>query len=287
MKNKNFIKEIALERMYRLMDLAIENWKEKPERSIHYLKLMKRIGMRNKVRIPKELKRMYCKKCFSLLLEEKHKKTRVKKKVLLVECKKCGTTKKIFPEKKKQNFVLCITGGIGTGKTTVLRELEKKGFHTLSADKIAKQELNKIKEKIKERFEGTVTKRGIDFRKLAGIVFNNRKKLVELNELVHPLVKRKLKEEIKGEKFTAIEIPLLYEAGMKSLCDKVLVVYCSKEKQIERKLNEMTKKEVLKRISVQMPLKEKIKRADFKIENNGSLNELKEKINELTKKIKS
>jgi len=229
------------------------------------------------------VKKLYCKKCFSLLLEGKDKEVRVKDKVLFVKCKNCGKIKKVFPETKKENFVLCITGGIGTGKTTVLKELEKKGFKALNADKIAKKELEKIKEKVSEKFgKETVSKQGIEHKKLAKIVFNNKKKLAELNELIHPLVKKKIEEEIRGVKRSAVEVPLLYESRMEKICDKVVAVYCKKEKQIERKEKEgMKREEVLKRIENQMKIKEKKKRADFLLENNGTLKELEEKIDKL------
>ena len=286
-KNKNFIRQIALERMYRLMDLAIENWEKHSERSLDYLKLMKKIGMKNKVKIPKELKKLYCKKCFSLLLTGKDKETRIKDKKLSLKCKNCGKIKEIVPEKKKENFVLGVTGTIGSGKTTVLKELEKKGFIIFEADKIAKKEMEKIKEKIQEKFGNNIaTKKGIDYWKLANLVFNNKKKLEELNELVHPLVRKKLEEELKGRKFTAMEIPLLFESGMENLCDKILVVYSKKENLIERKTKQgMKKEDVLKRISVQMNLKDKKKKADLLMENDGSLKELKIKVDELMEEL--
>lgn len=269
------------------MDLAIENWEKHSERSLDYLKLMKKIGMKNKVKIPKELKKLYCKKCFSLLLTGKEKEIRIKGKKLSVKCRNCGKIKTIVPEKKKENFVLGITGSIGSGKTTVLKELEKKDFIVFEADKIAKKEMQKIKEKIKEKFgNNIVSKKGIEFQKLANLVFNNRKKLEELNDLVHPLVRKKLEEEIKGRKFTAMEIPLLFESGMENLCDKVLVVYSKKENLIERKTKQgMKKEDVLKRISNQMNLKDKKKKADLLIENNGNLKELKIKVDELMEEL--
>lgn len=287
-KNKNIIREISLERMYRLMDLAIDEWKEHPKRSLDYLKLMKKIGMRNKVRVPKELKELYCKKCLNLLLEGKDKEVRVKNKELLVKCKKCGKIKKVEGKKKKEHFVLGITGSIGTGKTTVLRELEKKGFKVLQADKIAKKEMEKRKEEIKEIFgKEMVSKKGIEHKKLANLVFNNKKKLIELNELVHPLVKKKLEKEIRGVKLVAMEIPLLFESGMENLCDKVLAVLAKKEKMIERKeKNGMKKEEIIKRIQNQLNIEEKKRRADFVLENNGTLKELQEKVSELAEKMK-
>jgi len=287
-KNKGFINRIALERMYRLMDLALDEWKTHPKRSTDYLKLMKRIGMRNKVKIPTELKKLHCKKCFSLLLESKDKEIRIKEKILLIKCKNCGTIKKVFPKKKKENIVLGITGSIGTGKTTVLKELEKKGFRILEADTMAKKELLKVKEELKELFgEEIVSKQGIETGKLAKIVFNNRKKLAELNELIHPLVREKIEKKIKGEKFLAIEVPLLFEAGMESLCDKVLVVYSKKEKMLERKIKQgMKKEEVLSRLKNQLSAGKKKRKADFVLENNGTLKELEEKINGLMQEIK-
>jgi len=286
--NKNVIQQIALERMYRLMDLAIEEWKTHPERSTDYLQLMKKIGTRNKVKIPKELKELYCKKCLSLLIEGKDKEVRIKGKMLLVKCRKCGKIKKIYPKQKKESFVLGITGSIGTGKTTALNELEKKGFKVLNADKIAKKEMEKIKETIKEKFgKEMVEKQGIEFKKLAKLVFNNKKKLIELNELVHPLVRKQLEKESKGLKLVAMEIPLLFESGMQDLCDKVLVVTARKDKMIERKEKQgMKKEETEKRIQNQMNLKEKKRKADFVLENNETLKELQEKINELVMEIK-
>ncbi len=286
-KNKNLIKEIALERMYRLMDLAIEEWKKHSERSLDYLKLMKKIGSRNKVRIPIELKELYCKKCMSLLLEGKDKEIRVKNKKILIKCKKCGKIKEIKGKQKKEKIVLGITGRIGTGKTTVLNELKKKGFKTLNADKIAKKELEKKREKIKEKFgQEVVEKKGVQHKKLAKLVFNNKKKLKELNELIHPLVRKKIEEELKGRKFVAVEIPLLFETRMQNLCDKVLVVTAKKEKIIQRN-KKMNKKEIEKRMKNQMNSKEKKRKADFVLENNGNLKELQEKINELIKKIEN
>ncbi|MFH1663323.1 MAG: dephospho-CoA kinase [archaeon] len=286
--NRKFIEDIALQRMYRLMDLALIEWEKHPERSLDYLKLMKKIGMRNKVKIPKELKKLYCKKCFSLLLESKDKEVRIKNKVLLVKCKNCGKIKKVFPEKKKECIVLGITGSIGTGKSTVLKEFESNGFKALNADTIAKKEMLKVKEELKEIIGiEAVSKHGIEFQKIAKIVFNNRKKLAELNELIHPLVRKKLEEEARGEKLVAIEIPLLFESGMQDLCDKILVIYSKKDKMIERKEKlGMQKEEVLKRLKNQLPAGRKKKKADFLVENNGTLKELQEKINDLSNKIK-
>ncbi|MFH1895521.1 MAG: dephospho-CoA kinase [archaeon] len=286
--NRKFIEDIALQRMYRLMDLALIEWEKHPERSLDYLKLMKKIGMRNKVKIPAELKKLYCKKCFSLLLESKDKEVRIKNKVLLVKCKNCGKIKKVFPEKKKECTVLGITGSIGTGKSTVLKEFESNGFKALNADTIAKKEMLKVKEELKEIIGiEAVSKQGIEFQKIAKIVFNNRKKLAELNELIHPLVRKKLEEEARGEKLVAIEIPLLFESGMQDLCDKILVIYSKKDKMIERKEKlGMQKEEVLKRLKNQLPAGKKKKKADFLVENNGTLKELQEKINDLSNKIK-
>jgi len=286
-KNKDFIRKIALERMYRLMDLAIQEWTKNPERSVDYLKLMKKIGMRNKVKIPSELKELYCKKCFSLLLSGKDKEVRIKNKKLLVKCRKCGKIKELKMKEKKENFVLGITGSIGSGKSEVLKILERKGFAVFDADKIAKKEMEKVKEELKERFgKEIVSKQGIEFKELAKLVFNNRKKLIELNELIHPLVRQRLEKELKGRKLVAIEIPLLFESGMENLCDKVLVVFAKKEKILERKEKQgMNKKEVEKRMQNQMKMKDKKKKADVVVENNSDLKELEQKINKLIEEI--
>ena len=92
--------DIALERIYRLLELAKEEAKTNSERSRAYVELARKVSSRNRVRIPRKLKHSFCKKCNSLLLP-RNSKSRVKGNWLNVTCLKCGELKKIRVEKKK------------------------------------------------------------------------------------------------------------------------------------------------------------------------------------------
>jgi len=89
-KKSEKLQKIALERIHILFDLAKNEIKKHPERSKRYIELMRTIGMRYNVRIPKEMKRQICKKCNSYLLPGYNCKIRSAKKIMLIECLNCG-----------------------------------------------------------------------------------------------------------------------------------------------------------------------------------------------------
>ncbi|MBN1941012.1 MAG: ribonuclease P [Candidatus Diapherotrites archaeon] len=96
-KGKGFVEKIALERIYRLFELAEENMARHPERSKRYVELARKIGTRNRVRIPQELKKSFCKKCNSFL-KGKNVELEEREKMLVVKCKECGFERKIKGE---------------------------------------------------------------------------------------------------------------------------------------------------------------------------------------------
>lgn len=97
-KNKKFVEKIALERIYRLFELAEAEIGKRPERSKRYIELGRRIGTRNRVRIPQELKQKFCKKCNSALKKGKNAEIEKTKTFVIVKCKECGFERKIRPE---------------------------------------------------------------------------------------------------------------------------------------------------------------------------------------------
>ncbi len=112
----------------------------------------------------------------------------------------------------------------------------------------------------------------------------------KLNALVHPLVKKEIlkrAKKMKG-KVIVIDAPLLIETGMQKEVDKIIVVSAKKEKQLQRLMEEngLSEWEAIKRIHSQLPLRKKEKKADFVIENNFGLKELKKKTLEVWSKIK-
>ncbi|MCM8790759.1 MAG: dephospho-CoA kinase [Candidatus Omnitrophica bacterium] len=191
--------------------------------------------------------------------------------------------------------VIGLTGSFGTGKTFVASLFKSKGAKVLDADAIAHECITKgtpVFKKIVRAFGKRVLRpRGeIDRKKLAKIVFGNKKALARLNSLVHPEVIQKLRARIRRcgpEDIVVIDAPLLIEAGAKELVDKLIVVTCPKKRQIERcvKKFRIKRQEVMKRIASQIPLKRKIKIADFVIDNGKTKNATKRQVEKLWKEI--
>ena len=173
-----------------------------------------------------------------------------------------------------------ITGGIGSGKTTVCQIFEKLGVPVYYADQRAKELMEDDKQlmaDIKKEFgneiydaEGHLIK-----RQLAEIVFNNEEKLLRLNSLVHPAVFRDNQSwnEVlakKGYPYTLKEAALLIETGSYLMLDKMIVVAAPEEDRIKRVMerDSATADQVRARIKAQMPEEQKVKYADYIIHND-------------------
>jgi dephospho-CoA kinase len=172
-----------------------------------------------------------------------------------------------------------ITGGIGSGKTTVCKIFETLEIPVYYADERAKWLMAndpELKQAIKDTF-GTNTydaDGNLDRQHLASIVFNDPDKLQQLNALVHPAVARDSEawnEQQSGEPYTLREAALIYEAGIDQQLDYVIVVTAPVETRIQRVVqrDQTTREAVESRMNKQMPEKEKVKRADFVIYNDG------------------
>lgn len=171
-----------------------------------------------------------------------------------------------------------ITGGIGSGKTTVCRIFETLGIPVYYADDRAKWLMihsAEVKEKIIRLFGEEAYKNGSLNREfIAGIVFKAPEKLQQLNQIVHPAVKKDGQEwhlSQKGVPYTLKEAALIFESGSFKDLDKVITVFAPKEVRIQRILarDQTTREAVEARMDNQMPEEEKIARADFVIYNDG------------------
>lgn len=175
-----------------------------------------------------------------------------------------------------------LTGGIGSGKTTVARIFEVMGIPVYYADDAAKKLMNTdeaLKEVIIKHFgEEAYSDGQLDRKYIAAVVFNDAAKLKLLNSLTHPATIRDAEEWMKklaesgGQKTPYIikEAALLFESGANKSVDKVIGVYAPLPLRIKRvmKRDGVTEEEVNKRISRQMNEEEKMKRCDFVITNN-------------------
>lgn len=195
-------------------------------------------------------------------------------------------------------LVIGVTGGIGCGKSEVCRILERLGAKVIDADAIAREITDKdakVIAQIRKTFgEEVFSPEGkLNRRKLAQIVFSNKTALEKLNRIVHPRVFKITEKELAGArksgiyKLAVINAALIYEVGMEKNLDLVVVVSASLNRRIERltQRNGMTEAEILARINVQMPLQEKVKRADYVIENDGTLAQLETKVKELYEEL--
>ena len=190
----------------------------------------------------------------------------------------------------QMTYFLGLTGGIATGKSTADTILREQGIPIIDADLIAHQ-LMLPNEK---NYEAIVNKFGkeilsldqtIDRKKLGEIVFNDKMKLTLLNEITHPNIVAEIKRQMSKFRqdhaaIVVLDIPLLFEGKLENLCDGVLLISASKQIQMHRLMvrNHLSEKQAASRIASQMSLIEKKNLADYVIENNGSVAELRKKI---------
>jgi dephospho-CoA kinase len=192
-----------------------------------------------------------------------------------------------------------LTGGVGTGKTTVLRLFKKAGAYTIDADRIVHEVLKKpviIKRLSKALGKDILIKRDSRFfinkKQMAEKIFNDAKKRRLAERIIHPEV-MKHAEDIKKKILTkrpdrviVFEVPLLFEAGYKRMFDKVIVVYTKKAVAIERlKRRGFSKDEALKRMDAQLPLSKKKAQADFLINNNSTVKDLEIQVQEIFNRL--
>jgi len=192
--------------------------------------------------------------------------------------------------KNKKKIILGLTGSFGSGKTTVSRILRSFGAQVLDADKLAHGCItyrSAAYEKIIRTFGKKILKKNrvIDRKKLARIVFNDINLLIKLNNIIHPEVVRIIKSKIKSlkTKVIVLDAPLLIESGLNKIVDKLIVVKINRAKQIERimKKTELCRLDILKRIKRQIPLSDKIRLADFVIDNNGTIRETRKQVEKI------
>ena len=192
----------------------------------------------------------------------------------------------------KKRVIIGVTGGLATGKTTVADMFAARGAVKIDADEIAHGLLKEdggIKRKVIALFgKGILADGEIDRRKLAGEVFYDRGKLDMLCRALHPVIIRRIKEQ--AERFPAstivVDAPLLIESRLHEYVDVVIVVIAGYETQIKRARDRKISEEEAKNIiDNQMPLSEKVKSADYIIDNDTDLNTIKEGVDRIWQKI--
>jgi dephospho-CoA kinase len=176
--------------------------------------------------------------------------------------------------------IIGLTGGIGSGKTTVLKMFKELGCATYVADIEAKKLMNSnavLISQIKQLLgDEAYVNNSLNRNYIAKIVFNNKEKLAAINALVHPAVRKDFKSfaNKSTSKIIIYEAAILFESGSDTLCDFIITVATDINERIERVLKRdgVTKEQILERIQHQLSDEEKAKRADFVINNSDVFN---------------
>ena len=184
-----------------------------------------------------------------------------------------------------------ITGNIASGKSSVARMFEELGARVIDADEVAREVVEPgepaWKEIVEEFGDGVLEPGGkINRKKLAEIVFSDEAGRGKLNDITHPRIKERIRDLLKqyereGASIVMVEATLIVErGGLRSLLNGLIVVTADEETQIERLVREKgyTRDEAVSRLSAQMPAEEKIKHADYVIDNSGSLENTRKQV---------
>ncbi|MCQ2482345.1 MAG: dephospho-CoA kinase [Clostridia bacterium] len=189
-------------------------------------------------------------------------------------------------------FILGVTGGIGSGKSTVSSILRERGVLVLDADEISRKvteadglAIESIREAFGNRAIGPDN--ALNRKYMASVVFNDNTKLDLLSSIIHRYVFEYMNKVIdeernKGTKAIVLDVPIPVKNGFVSACNRIWVVTCDEEVRIQRLLKRgMTEDDARRRISVQMTDDEYLAIGNCEIDNSGTLDELETRVQEL------
>ncbi len=194
---------------------------------------------------------------------------------------------------------VAVTGGAGSGKTTVVRMFKEQGAEVLDADEVAHQVVA-VGEPAWEELRRTWGPEffhedgSLDRAKVAQRVFSNPEARRRLNEVIHPQVALKIKERLQalekqGAPLVVVEVPLLFEAGLQRAYDRIVVVFAEPEDQANRLegRNHRPLEEIAGILKAQWPLKEKQALADYVVDNRGTLSDTRRQVENIWRELKN
>ena len=199
----------------------------------------------------------------------------------------------------KKILKVAVTGGAGSGKTSVCNRLKELGVKVISADEMAREAVapgSTAFKKIVHYFGNTIllSDGTLNRKKLRRMITDDSDVRLAMERFIHhEIAKLILKNVVCAEKegcpMVVIEVPLLFELGMKDKFDWVVVVSASKERRVKRLMerDQTSRDEAMDLINVQMPDKEKVDRADYVVRNEGSMEKLVESVDILFNNLKN
>ncbi len=195
---------------------------------------------------------------------------------------------------RRDKLIIGLTGGVGTGKSTVAAMLRRSGACVLDADRIGHRLISRgtpAYRRIVRTFGTGILGRGgaIDRRKLGRLVFKEKRLRKALEAILHPAIIRAIRDDAArcGKRLVVVDAPLLFETGLQKDVDLTVVVTASRGTQIRRcaARTGLSREEILSRMAAQMPLERKVRSADFIIDNNGSLEKTKSQVDSLRRSL--
>ncbi len=204
-------------------------------------------------------------------------------------CPSCQTI-----EEADQPKIIGITGGIASGKSTVVSFLRDLGATIIDADEISRSltandgpAVASVLHTFGQEFASAPGV--LDRRKLGELIFTDASARQKLNSILHPLILEEMQRKIdayKAHPTTSplfLDIPLLFEAGLESLCDQIWLVYVDQDTQFKRLIARdlLTNEQALKRINAQMPMEQKCLKSNHVVDNGGSIEETQKQIQQL------
>ena len=177
-------------------------------------------------------------------------------------------------------LIIGITGSIACGKSLVSNYLQEKGYTIIDADKIGHMALenDEVKKQLVNKFGKSILKDNeVNRVTLGKLVFENNENLKELNNIIHPQIRKNISEQIqvhKNEKLVFVDVPLLFEAKFDDLVERLM------------NRNSLSKEEALQRIKSQIPVREKEKLGDYVVDNSFTQENTYNQVDRILEKLK-
>ncbi|WP_449243891.1 dephospho-CoA kinase [Desulfobacca acetoxidans] len=189
---------------------------------------------------------------------------------------------------------VALTGGVASGKSTVAAMIRETGIPVIDSDQLARRVVTPGRpawEAVRQNFGGEFFQKNgtLDRGKLAHLVFTHPTARRKLNQLLHPWIAQELQENLaqlqsQGVPLVVVEIPLLFELGLEGLYDFIIVVYANRERQKRRLARRDVRSgpEIEGILQAQIPLDQKIEKADFVVDNSFSIEETRQQVKKIT-----